>query len=76
MVLSLPYLFGFEISSDDEIVNLKLVATRGHSFLLFAQKKRTKEKGTLCTGLRLHCGARFIRCQAKLASLKQTRPLS
>jgi len=28
-------------------------AAAGRSFLLFAQKKRTKEKGTPCVGLRL-----------------------
>jgi hypothetical protein len=36
-------------------------AAAGRSFLLFAQKKRTKEKGTPCVGLRLHCVAFFVR---------------
>ncbi len=37
------------------------IAAAGRSFLLFAQKKRTKEKGTPCVGLRLHCVAFFVR---------------
>jgi len=44
-------------------LNESLIATAvaGVHFLYSHKENRTKRKCALCTGLRLHCGARFIR---------------